>query len=361
MNTSMSYTKAYTSYNILRVNGQVYKGVDAIMGLVDDLMSTGEEQNIDIAQFFQSWFDEDDYIRLQSSGSTGTPKIIKVKKQAMVASSLRTIVFFELRAGDSALLCLSVKYIAGKMMLVRALVGQLNLLIGDVSSHALQKINRSVEFAAMVPMQLHTILSEDEHSLERVKKLIVGGGSVHPSLTAQLAGLNTEVWETYGMTETVSHIALRQLTVGNEPFTLLPGIHIDVDERGCLIILPSDITSEKLLTNDLVELVSDRQFRLLGRYDNIINTGAVKLVPEVIEAKLKPVISADFVISWKKDEVLGQKIVLVIEADAPICMDELDLSGLSKYELPKEVITLKDFPRTETGKVQRAKLQQQLQ
>ncbi|MBR8535240.1 AMP-binding protein [Carboxylicivirga sediminis] len=351
---------SYKQYDALLVDGIQYCGIASVLTWVQKLEATNESENLLIATFIRDWFDDKDDITLQTSGSTGQPKTIKVHKQAMVASACRTIRFFNLQKGDRALLCLSAKYIAGKMMLVRALVGGLDIVITNVNSNPLQQINQVIDFAAMVPMQLHNVLSDTPEKLKNIKQLIIGGGSVNPLLLGQLAGLTTEVWETYGMTETVSHIALRSLSNADEIFKLLPGLVIDVDSRGCLKVLSSDINTETLLTNDMVMLESSTQFRLLGRWDNVINTGGVKVMPELIEAKLKSVIKEDFIISWKPDDILGQKIVLVLEADSVIDMEGVDMSMLSKYEQPKEVMAVSCFPKTETGKIHRLKLRELL-
>ncbi|MBS2210811.1 AMP-binding protein [Carboxylicivirga mesophila] len=356
----MDRMDSYKQYDELLVDGEQYCGIASILTWVQKLEATNQSENLLIARFIRDWFDDKAYIKLQTSGSTGQPKTIKVHKQSMVASAHRTIRFFNLQQGDSALLCLSAKYIAGKMMLVRALVGGLDVVITNINSNPLQQINRVIGFAAMVPMQLHNILSNTPGKLQNIKQLIVGGGSVNPLLLDQLSGLTTEVWETYGMTETVSHIALRNLSNGDEMFKLLPGLVIDVDSRGCLKVLPSDINTDTLFTNDMVKLESSTQFRLLGRWDNVINTGGVKVIPELIEAKLKSVIKEDFIISWKPDDILGQRVVLVLESDSQVGLDDMDLSMMSKYEQPKEVVAVSCFPKTETGKIQRLKLRELL-
>lgn len=352
----MSTENLYNKYDRLTINGRTLNGVQAIMDYCVQLKCSHSEEDKHIASFLEEWLNDESSMLLQTSGSTGEPKLITVSKRAMVASARRTIQFFDLKMGDSALLCLSAKYIAGKMMLVRALVGRLNILTVGVSSNPLKEINRNIDFVAMVPLQVSCILKENKESLELVRKLIIGGGSVHPEVEKAFYGLNTAIWETYGMTETVSHIALRRLVSGTELFRLLPGIQIVIDGRGCLCIQPSDINEELLVTNDLVELVGDDEFRLLGRYDNIINSGGIKLMPEAIEMKLKSQIKSDFAISWKSDVTLGQKVVLVVESDDSIELEQFDFTALSKYEMPKEVIALSNLPRTETGKIQRTKL-----
>ncbi len=356
----MVANNSHKDYECLTVNGRRYKGRTSLISLCDELISSQDEERLYIARFIKEWINDELFVRVQTSGSTGEPKKIKVQKSAMIASAKRTLQFFNLKAGDSALLCLSVKYIAGKMMLVRALVGQLNLLPIGVVSNPMLEFSGKADFAAMVPLQVSAVIDDDKTRLEHICKLIIGGGSVHEQVEQELTGLKTEVWETYGMTETVSHIALRRVGVGNKRFRLLPGIEIKKDERGCLCILPSDINVDQLATNDLVDLVGETEFRFIGRYDNIINSGGVKLMPELIEEKLKPLIKPDFAISWKQDNMLGQRLVLVIGADASLLPGEIDFSALSKYEVPKEIVFVESIPKTETGKIQRAKLRELL-
>ncbi|WP_430809288.1 MULTISPECIES: AMP-binding protein [unclassified Carboxylicivirga] len=345
-------------YQKLTFNDRCYSGRQELLMLSDQLMAQADDESVHIAQFLKDWVSDEASIRLHTSGSTGEPKLIEVGKAAMVASAKRTLDFFDLPPGATALLCMSARYIAGKMMLVRALVGGLNLLSVPVSSHPLKGINRRLDFAAMVPMQVATLVEKDPGALFKLGCLIIGGGAVSNKVRKALQHNDINVWETYGMTETVSHIALRPLKDPSVPFRLLPGIAIEADERGCLVIQPSALNEDRLLTNDLVELVSENEFHLLGRYDNIINTGGIKVVPELIESRLKPLIPYPFIVSWKEDALLGQRLVLVIEADASFPCPSFEQVNLKRHELPREVVYLSELPRTVTGKVQRVKLQQ---
>jgi O-succinylbenzoic acid--CoA ligase len=349
---------SYRRYQSLILNDIEYSGKDASLVLATQLLCDEEEEMRHIGQFVADWLNDETTIELQTSGSTGTPKKIQVKKAAMVASVKRTIDFFQLQPGNSALLCLSAKYIAGKMMLVRAMVGQLKLYTASVNSNPLQSLHYKIDFAAMVPLQVSRLINENKEILNNIRHLIIGGGSVNSALSQALHNLKTNSWETYGMTETVSHIALRNIKSEKAVFKLLPGLSVSVDERNCLVINSSDINESRLVTNDIVEFSSDDEFVLLGRFDNVINTGGVKVVAEELERKLLSSLSIPFVISWKKDDFLGQKIVLVCESSKPIMINELDFSSLTRYEIPKEVICIDEIPKTETGKVQRKKLQQ---
>ncbi|WP_293872071.1 AMP-binding protein, partial [Flavobacterium sp.] len=288
----------------------------------------GEDFEKPVGDFLLDWFDSKSYIEMQTSGTTGAPKTISVKKQAMVDSALATGDFFDIIPGNKALQCLPVKYVAGKMMLVRAMILGLDLEFVAPSSHPLKNNEITFDFVAMVPLQAQNSLSE----LKKVKKMIVGGAAVSKTLEKQLLKLPTEVFETYGMTETITHIAARRL--GEKAFTVLPNVTISYDERNCLVIHAPRISSEVIITNDIVELINENQFIFLGRMDNVINSGGIKLIPEQIEEKLAGKINQRFFITSKPDDELGEKVILVIEGNTQN-YDDLLYEELDKYEKPK--------------------------
>lgn len=307
----------------------------------------GEDFEKPVGNFLLDWFDDKSYIEMQTSGSTGTPKMIKVDKQSMVNSALATGDFFDLKPGDRALQCLPVKYVAGKMMLIRSIILGLDLDYVEPSSHPMENNDESYDFAAMVPLQAKNSLEE----LKRVKKLIVGGSLISPALEKLLVKLPTNVFETYGMTETVTHIAAKK--VGEKAFTVLPDVTISYDDRNCLVIhAPKIIKEEVVVTNDLVELVNENQFVFLGRIDNVINSGGVKIIPEQVEYKLSGLINKRYFVAPKEDTELGQKVVLVVEGDS-FDIDKSIFDGLDKYEHPKEIIFVPKFKETENGKILR--------
>ncbi len=350
---------SHNSYSSLIYNGKKYQGKEALLNLADTLLDEGFHESAFIADFLKAWLDNSDYISLQTSGSTGDAKVISVSKDAMITSARRTLDFLELQAGDTVLLCLSAKYIAGKMMLVRAMVGELNLIRAEVGTNPLQGILK-VDFAAMVPMQVRAIINTDKKQLNKVRKLIIGGGAVENDLVKELENLKLQAWETYGMTETVSHIALKRFGADNV-FRLLPDLSISLDERSCLVIEPSDINAERLITNDIVELLTPDSFIFNGRFDNVINSGGVKISPERVEAKMKLYLSYEFVISYLNDSMLGQKLVLVFEAEKPDAdIVQKAIASLDVYERPKAIYCIPMLPRTETGKIKRFSLHQQL-
>ena len=313
------------------------------------LIKEGDEFEKSIGDFLLDWFDEKPYIDLQTSGTTGIPKMIRTNKQMMVNSALATGDFFKLSPGDKALYCLPTKYIAGKMMLVRSFILGLDVDFVAPSSHPLTKNETKYDFVAMVPLQAENSLA----GLKDVKKMIVGGAKMSKSLEKRLLKGKTEVYETYGMTETVTHIAAKK--IGEKAFSILPNIQISQNDKNCLVIDAPKISDEIIVTNDLVELINDHQFILLGRIDNVVNSGGIKLIPEQIEEKLSHGIHSRFFVGGVADAVLGEKLVLIIEGKK-LPLDEDIYSSLDKYEKPKEVFYIDKFFETENGKIKRQEM-----
>lgn len=337
-------------HNQFKLNG-FHLNREDLCRVAYSFIKEGEDFEKPVGDFLLDWFDSKDYIEMQTSGTTGTPKIISVSKQAMVESALATGDFFELHPGDKALQCLPVKYVAGKMMLVRAMILGLDLEFVAPSSHPLDHNEIDFDFVAMVPLQAQNSLAE----LKRVKKMIVGGAAINKNLEKQLLKLPTQVFETYGMTETITHIAARKL--GEKAFTVLPGVTISYDDRNCLVIHAPRISDDVIVTNDIVELLNENQFVFLGRMDNVINSGGIKLIPEQIEEKLAHHIHQRFFITSKPDTELGEKVVLVVEGEKHDLGEDL-YDELDKYEKPKEIIFIKSFKETGSGKVMRKETMQ---
>ncbi len=332
-------------HNLFKLNG-FHLDREDLCRVAYSFIKEGEDFEKPVGDFLLDWFDGKDYIEMETSGTTGAPKTISVKKQAMVDSALATGDFFELEPGNKALQCLPVKFVAGKMMLVRAMILGLDLEFVAPSSHPLNKNEIDFDFVAMVPLQAQNSIAE----LKKVKKMIVGGAAVNKTLEKQLLKLPTEVYETYGMTETITHIAARKL--GEKAFTVLPYVTISYDDRNCLVIHAPRISDDVIITNDIVELVNENQFIFLGRMDNVINSGGIKLIPEQIEEKLAAKIQQRFFIASKPDNELGEKVVLVIEGEKHE-LDDLIYESLDKYEKPKEVVFVSKFKDTVTGKILR--------
>jgi O-succinylbenzoic acid--CoA ligase len=210
----------------------------------------------------------------------------------------------------------------------------------------LEGIDEKFDFCAMVPLQAKNSLKD----LKKVKKLIIGGGKVHKALEQELLKLPIKIYETYGMTETITHIAAKK--VGEKAFTVLPNVTVSADERKCLIIDAKYISDKKIVTNDIVNIISDKQFEWIGRIDNVINSGGVKLIPEQIEEKLSTLIPRRYFVHGQPDETLGEKVVLYVEGE-PIVIEESIFSVLDKFEKPKEIVFVPKFKETATGKIMR--------
>ena len=300
----------------------------------------------DVNQFISEWLNGEEELILQTSGSTGKPKSISMKKEWMKNSAQLTENTFGLKKGDSALLCMSIKYVAGKMMVVRALELALDLKVVEPSSSPLKDIDDQIDFAAMVPLQLEN----SSNDLDKVKTLIVGGGSVNRSLVEKLQNVSPQVFETYGMTETLTNVAIKPLNGLNKSdlFQALDRIHFKINERDCLVINAPMLSPESIVTNDIIELINDISFRWLGRFDNVINSGGVKVIPEVVEAKLASfILDRRYFISGVPDKSLGEKVVLLVEGNET----ELSFQHLEKYERPKEIYFIPKFVETKSGKV----------
>ena len=318
-------------------------------------------------EFLREWNSPSPYVRVKTSGSTGTPKNMLVEKRRMLASARMTCDFLGLQPGDTALLCMSLDYIAGKMMVVRALERGLQLISVEPSGHPLQLPTPSLSFAAMVPMQVWNSLQvpEQRERLRQVRHLLIGGGAISEPLAEALKDFPNYVWSSYGMTETLSHIALRQLNGPRRSswYTPLPGVAVELNDDGCLVIKAPHLCDGPLVTNDIGELSASaasqekgRLFRILGRRDNVVCSGGIKLQMEAIEEKLRPAMgSIPFMITKVKDDKFGEAVVLLVEGSKGALPHEEQLfAALTKYERPKHIIPVSRLPMTETGKPARA-------
>ena len=311
-----------------------------------------------IYSFLQNWFDNTDFITVKTSGSTGKPKSIRLSKQSMMNSARMTNHFFDLSSESVCLLCLPATYIAGKMMMVRAIVSGFNLLAVEPSANPFVNLDVPIDFTAITPYQLfHAAVTLQNKS---VSKIIVGGGPVTFKLEKLSENISSELYETYGMTETCSHIALRRFDgkEKSEYFTILDGVTIHLDNRDCLVIFVPHLLQNEIQTNDIVELKGNTSFRWLGRADSTINSGGIKIYPELLEKKLEEIISSSYFISSVPDKLLENKVVLVIESER-YTLQQLDILNiqmkkvLTKYEIPKYILFLSSFIYSEANKVLR--------
>lgn len=316
----------------------------------------------DVKRFKAEWEDNSSYMSAHTSGSTGIPKLIRIKKAYMKVSAQKTCEFLGLQAGDSALLCMPLKYIAGKMMVVRSMVSKLRLIAVSPDGHPFARLQYSPVFVAMTPYQvIQTLKSEDETKLLKgVKHLIIGGGGISAELAKKLENFPNNVWSTYGMTETLSHIAMRRINGVNrsQQYIVFPGVSISIDNDDCLIIDAPDIGVCHIKTNDIVRILEDKQkFIVLGRRDNVICSGGIKLQIEQIEERLYSA-PCPLCITAVPDKELGEALTLIYQADESIepILRDICRKKLSRYEFPKHFVPVKKMPMTETNKPLRAEI-----
>ena len=290
-----------------------------------------------IVLFLKNWFSDSKFMKVQTSGSTGIPKILDVEKDKMLNSAKMTCDFLELKEGNTALLCLPTEYISGKMMLVRAIERRMKLLIQTPSLFPLENITEEIDFCAMTPLQVQNSLDK----IHYIKKLIIGGASISESLKQQLIQKNPQ---------TKSILPKRE-----EYFRILDGIKISQDQRGCLVINAPKLNNKTLITNDLIKLKNKREFKFLGRIDNIINSGGIKISPENLEDWIKKFILNELVFTGIPDINLGEKLVLVLEGEEDLNLKShiLQLPFEKKYLKPKEIIFIEKIPRTPNNKIDR--------
>ncbi len=323
---SFSYLELLSEALYLKENGQLFEKA--------------------IGKFLLDWLNNETFVFVQTSGSTGKPKQIVLQKSAMIASAKATGLFFNLQTKNTALLCLSADYIAGKMMLVRAITLGLHLDTIEPNNNPLK--NKKYDFVAMVPIQVANSLDK----LHLIETLLIGGTKVSYQLVGNILKTNCNAFESYGMTESISHIAIKK--IGEQSFTVLPNVTISLDNRNCLVIEALELSPDKIITNDSVEILNATQFVLKGRIDNVINSGGVKIFPEEVEEKLSKYISARFFIASLSDEKFGEKVILVVEGKS-FEIEKAIFSDLSKYQLPKKIVFIDKFVETETNKINRKK------
>jgi len=347
--------------DLFTINGQFFKLSEA------DSWTIGNDYVGQTLKFIKQWLSGQERFVLQTSGSTGVPKDIEVSRTQMQASAQMTIQFLGLKESDRALICLNTAFIAGKMMIVRSLEHGLKMTIISPSSNPFEGLNTETkfDFVALVPTQVSNILGSDfAKYLNNMKAIIVGGGAVSYSLKQQIQSVLSAVYSTYGMTETVSHIALQRLNGDSQDdyYRVFEGVEIGQDERGCIHI-KSILTQNQLLqTNDVVEIVSANTFLWLGRADNVVNSGGIKIHLEQLEAQIEVLlfelkIKNSFFTAGIPDDYWGQKLVLLIEGQISASifesLKESLAKNLNKYNQPKEIIFCTNFVYTATSKINR--------
>lgn len=333
-----------------RLNGKAYERNALDLAAQQWAVSSDEEQQA-LGYFLMDWLSDEEHITLHTSGSTGKPKEIQMPKTAMYASAVRTAAFFNLSEGDSALLCLPIRYIAGKMMLVRALV--LGLHLDIIPPKTKIPIEKNYTFAALIPLQVNASFDV----LGRFKTILIGGAPIPTDLRKRISKKYKHCIETYGMTETLTHVATRVVSDAVIPFRAMPGIGIATDENDCLVLEVPYVPLSPIVTQDVVRREGDDAFSLLGRRDWVINSGGMKIFPEALEEVLTPFIKFPFFFTALPDAYLGEKLVLLAEAPttekAAIMAISQQHLGANKHHVPKQVICLDAFMRTHSGKLDR--------
>ncbi len=335
--------------------------------------------------FKNLWDSGQEKFTLQTSGSTGVPKEILLTRKQIIASAKMTAKAFDLQAGDTAFCCLNVDYIAGMMMLVRAFEVGMNLIVVEPSSNPfigiekhlyLLSTNRGRNFFAFVPLQIQTILDESPKLLEilnSAKAIIIGGASLNESILEKIQKIYRPVYATYGMTETITHIAIKRIngSAKTDFFKTLAGVSINLNNENCLMIKSKSLGSQWITTNDVAEIVNKNCFVLHGIIDNVINSGGVKIQLEKIEKVGEQVLrklqleGRSFVFSLP-DEKLGERMIFVLEkkvsdkTSSMIDSIKIDILKafkeiLPKFEVPKEVFFVEKMLETATGKIDKIK------
>ena len=308
-----------------------------------------EEVNI----FIYNWTSSEKLIELFTSGSTSEPKSILADKKMLVESARVTGDFFDFNPNMKMLLCLPLQYIGGKMMLVRAIVHQMNTYITQPENPFSFDDKLSIDFCAMTPYQYEKALNLNKDKLLKIKTVLLGGGAISALLENKIAQNNQQVYHSYGMTETYSHVAMRKVNGQNEPFQALKDITFSITDDKCLVIHAPRIGVKQLITNDIIELINDKQFYFLGRKDFVVNSGGIKLHPELLEKKIAPKMKdVRYFFCGLTSEVFGEELVLFVESEDSSKPYDL-ASLLTKYERPKKIIFQKVFKNTDSGKINR--------
>ena len=342
--------KSNSFHTSFQINGESFTNSE-------ELVQFSQSISNEINQFLRAWFSTDPHIVVMTSGSTGSPKSIHLRKDFMVNSALATGRYFQLGEHTKALCCLPIKFIAGKMMLVRALTLGWDLDVIESTSNPLKEITKEYDFSAMVPLQLRNSISK----IDQIKTLIVGGGVVSRDLEKAIQTVDTKCYATYGMTETSTHVAVKKLNKFTQleletasAYKTLQDVTVSKDKRSCLVIHAPKISDVNIITNDIVQVVSKTEFNWKGRLDHVINSGGVKLHPEEIEQKLSHTINDRFFVAGIPDEILGEKLILLIEGEN-YQITKKHFSKLSRFEIPKAIFFIPKFIETGSGKIQRFK------
>ncbi len=312
------------------------------------------DHEIGVIELVKKWKSKDDHLIFKTSGSTSAPKVVKLTKQQMRKSAEFTMGFIDpKRELKKCILCISPEYIGGAMLMIRALIYNLDLIVLKPTS--IPKIDHTKSLVSMVPLQVMNALDDDESALDNVHTLLIGGANLPRNYQDLLSQRNVNAYATYGMTETASNVALRHVASGNSHFKIIGDSAISTDQRGCLKIKGTVTNHEWIQTNDAVKLLDDKTFIWIGRADFVINSGGYKINPESIEEELRSQIDHPILIVPKNDKSLGQKVVMLIESKEPIKIPDNIYFNIHPFAKPKIIQFVNDFIYTENGKIDRLK------
>jgi o-succinylbenzoate---CoA ligase len=337
----------------------------SISSICSNTLKTADPFESAVFSFIADWFSNKQQFIQETSGSTGIPKKISLKREQLLSSAKATLNFLSVKPGGKALICMDPTFIAGKMMLVRALEANLQIIAVNPSANPLQSIPIEIELelVAMVPYQVHCLFQDENlKKAKSIQHLLIGGAPLSILLEEELVKHKINAYETFGMTETISHIALRKM--GRPYFKTLPGIEISIDDRSCLAIKADYLSENSITSNDIVELIDNESFKWLGRWDNVINSGGIKIIPEQEEpiiAKVLQELGVDnrFYLGSRENAKLGMEAILFIESEnqenIPVDFILKKLKEkLKPYHAPMAITTIAAFAETKNGKIIRA-------
>jgi len=346
------------------LNGKIIKNHQLLNDELEQTHLSDFER--DTLTFIKCWLSDQSEFSIKTSGSTGKLKTIDFRREQMKKGTIRTLETFGLKKGDRILMCLNPRFIAGMMMIVRALEGDLELIIETPSSNPLIEFTtgNNLDFAAFTPNQIEHILNESPAKLIGIKTILIGGADLHSVLEEKLQEVKSQVFHSYAMTETLTHVALRRVNGPKKSkfFYALPGVSFKLDDRSCMIINDRLLEIEDLITNDIVKLIDDSSFIWMGRFDNVINTGGVKIQIENLEKKISQIFNEielenNFCIIPKSDRELTQKMILLVEINqhqiSEYSLLKMLKARLPKYHAPKKIILVPEILHTKTGKIDR--------
>jgi O-succinylbenzoic acid--CoA ligase len=324
-----------------------------------EFVNVSQNRRNSIVEFVQEWNNNSETLLIKSSGSTGKPKEFNIQKKYFIASAELSGTYFNYQKDQSIVLSLSIDTIGGKMQVIRALIFEMKLFVLENERNPLLHFDQKATHISLVPLQVEEIIKHSPEKFSLFNNVLIGGAAINPSLEEEIKSISGNFFESYGMTETLSHIAIREIKKENY-FTVLDGVTI-IEHEGCLVISAPTLSIFDLKTNDLVEIISEKQFRILGRKDLVINSGGYKFHPELLERKLSPFLKDSFFFIGEKNNEYGEIITLYIEDDYTSQkverINELLGTYFSKYEVPKKMYFVEEFIRSESNKILRFETQ----